>query len=66
MREKNIILKTAIFKEGTTQRAVALKAGISEAVLSMIINGKYNPNKRERKRIARAIGRDERELFVQA
>jgi len=56
-------LKISIWENGITQRELALKAGISEATISLMTNGKYNPDASQRSRIARVLKRPETELF---
>ncbi len=64
MRTNNLALRNAIFASGLTQRFVAKQAGVPEAVLSMIVNGKYLPDDLEKLRIAQVVGKSETELFT--
>jgi len=63
MRIKNVLLKSKIFEKGLTQKAIAQETGISEAYLSMLINGKYIPTEFEKKNIADFLGYKQEELF---
>ena len=56
-------LKIRILEEGLTQREVSRRSGIDEAILSLISNGKYLPDRLQRARIAEAMGSPEVELF---
>ena len=63
MRKKNIALRNAIFEKGITQRSISRKVKIPEALLSMAINGKFNLNDEQQKKIAKILGRNVNELF---
>jgi transcriptional regulator with XRE-family HTH domain len=58
-------LKLEILKSGLTQKFIAEKARINEGLLSQISNGKLIPNKRQRQRIAVALGIHQEDLFEQ-
>jgi len=65
MRNRNTELKNILFDKGITQRELARKSKIAEAIVSMIIHGKYVPDDRQRKKIAAVLRTRERDLFVQ-
>lgn len=56
-------LKLRILEEGLTQREVSRRSGIDEAILSLISNGKYIPDRLQRVKIADAMSKRESELF---
>ena len=56
-------LKLEILKSGLSQKSIAEKARINEAILSLISNGKLIPDRRQRQRIAVAMGIHEEDLF---
>ena len=57
-------LKIRILEEGLTQREVSRRSGIDEAILSLISNGKYLPDRLQRVKIAEAMREPEGELFA--
>lgn len=59
----NVPLKMAIMARGTTQIAVAKKAGLSEARLSRIIHGHDEPTENEKTALAKALRCKVQELF---
>ena len=63
MKKKLNPFRLAILENGCTQREVATKAGIHESIISLIVNGRYVPDERQRRNIAIALGRYEDELF---
>lgn len=56
-------LRQAIFEVGTTQRAIAKKAGISHTILSQAITGRLNLTEDEKTRIANALNMPIADLF---
>jgi transcriptional regulator with XRE-family HTH domain len=52
-----ITLRSAILRAGTSQRAVAKRAGLTENKLSAIVQGWRDPSPAERIAIADALGR---------
>ena len=62
-RKKNKSLKFAIIERDRTQKQIAREAGMSEATLSLIINGVYNPSVEQQQIIARILGKSPKELF---
>lgn len=64
MRTRNTKLKGVLFDKGITQREIARKSEITEAILSMIIHGKYVPDDGQRKKIAAVLRMKERDLFI--
>ena len=56
-------LKTVILEKGIKQRHIAKKSGINECIISLIVNGRYVPDKFQREKIAKASAIPERELF---
>lgn len=63
LAKRNIVLKVAILNSGRTQRATARRLRMDETRLSKLIAGDGIPTKREREKLARAVGRPEAELF---
>lgn len=59
----NLALKMAIVASGTPQHAIARKTGISETILSRIVQGRREPTQEQRRSLARALGRREEDLF---
>ena len=49
-------LKLALLKKGMTQREVAHRSGINEAIISMVANGRYLPDADQKSMIAEVIG----------
>ena len=47
----------------TTQRELGKKIGMSEAVISRIVNGRYVVTEGEKRQIADALGRDIKDCF---
>ena len=56
-------LKIRILEEGLTQREICRRSGLDEAILSLISNGKYIPDRLQRVKIAEAMGTREVDLF---
>ena len=56
-------LKIELLKSDDTQESIAKKARINAGILSQISNGKLIPDKRQRQRIAVAMGMQEEKLF---
>ena len=56
-------LKVRIWESGCTQREISKRAGIDEAILSLITNGRYVPDALQRAKIAQALGQSVSELF---
>lgn len=61
--QKNIPLLVAIAKSGLRQQDLAKKAGVSRAVISMSVNGRYIPSKTHQQTIAKALNRPVAEIF---
>ncbi len=59
----NLQLKLAILENGLSQRELARKTGIHESFISMAVRGKYNLDEIQRAKIAKAIGKPEKEIF---
>lgn len=59
----NIPLKTAFLISGTTQQEVASETGIHYTRLSKIVRGWLKPNAAEKRLIAKALRRQQDELF---
>ena len=57
-------LKSVILANGIKQRHIAKKSGINECIISLIANGRYLPDKRQRRKIAKAIQVSELDLFT--
>jgi transcriptional regulator with XRE-family HTH domain len=64
MRQRNLNLKVSILEKGISQREFAKKAEMAETILSMIISGSYIPSKKQRSKIAKALGKSESDIFV--
>ena len=56
-------LKLEVLRKGWTQRKLARVADIHEATVSLICNGRLNPDPVQRARIAEAIELPEQEIF---
>jgi transcriptional regulator with XRE-family HTH domain len=56
-------IKIAIMLRGLLQFQVAAAAGMTETRLSRIVQGRAIPTADERKRLGKALGKTERELF---
>ncbi len=56
-------LKLKILEEGLTQREVSRRSGLDECRMSLICNGKYNPDRIQRAQIAEALQKSESDLF---
>ena len=56
-------LKRAILKSGMKQLAIAEKAGIEEVRFSRIVNGHIEPTKKEKYKIAEAMGVEQERIF---
>ena len=52
----NTALKVAIVKAGMTQRALARRIRLDEAILSRVVRGKWNLTEPEKARLAKALG----------
>lgn len=59
----NLALKFAILASGLTQRRLARRTRIEETRLSRIVRGQVVPVPRERRALAKALGRVEVDLF---
>lgn len=60
---RNLKLKLILFEQGMTQSKLSSVAGVPESYISLAINGKFNLDPEQRKKIAVALGRNECELF---
>jgi len=60
---KRTKLKMVILGKGIKQRHIAKKSGINECIISLIVNGRYVPDKIQRAKIAKAMLVPEDELF---
>ena len=56
-------LKLAILNSNVPQYVLAAKAGMSETKLSRVVRGRADPTEDERRRIAKALGVSEDDLF---
>ena len=59
----NVALKAALFATGKRQEAIAKAARIAPQDLSHALRGRRELDAKERKRLARVLGRTEEELF---
>lgn len=59
----NTRLLLAIRERGIRQRDLARIIGISETIISRVVNGVYNPDAVLKSRIAKALKRKQEELF---
>jgi ribosome-binding protein aMBF1 (putative translation factor) len=62
---KTTKLKQKLMDKGTKHKWLAQRSGLNESILSLIINGRYNPDKRQREKISAAMEMNEKELFEQ-
>ena len=62
-RRKITPLKIAIAKSGLTQRSLAELSGVAETIISLISNGKWNPDSIQKARIADALNKSVNDLF---
>lgn len=62
----NLALKMALFEERTTQRRLAKKLRMTEPHLSDIVRRRVDPTDDEKAAIAKALKRDQGELFSEA
>jgi transcriptional regulator with XRE-family HTH domain len=60
---KTTKLKQKLKENGTKHKWLAQRSGLNESILSLIINGRYNPDERQRQRIAMALRVPEEDLF---
>ncbi|NQT67102.1 MAG: helix-turn-helix transcriptional regulator [Actinobacteria bacterium] len=63
MTEKGKQLKIACVREGFTQREIARAAGVSPALISMVLAGERRVNERKKKIIARILNRPTEAIF---
>jgi transcriptional regulator with XRE-family HTH domain len=56
-------LKAAFFEEGITSAKVAAVVGIPKSYLSQAVNGRYNLDEQQKKKIAVVLNRTTEELF---
>ena len=63
MRPKNILLKQELFKDGLTQRWLSKKTKIPENQISQHITGRFNFSERQKHKIAKALGKQIKDLF---
>ena len=56
-------LKVAIWQSGLSQGRIARKLGMSQAWLSLVVNGVNDPAPQHRQAIAGILGKSEDELF---
>ena len=60
---KTTKLKKKLMAKGIKQTWLSQRTGINESILSLIITGRYNPDKRQREKIAVVMDMGEVELF---
>ena len=56
-------LKLVLFKHGWTGRELARRTAIQESIISLICNGRYNPDPVQRATIASALNMPEEMIF---
>ena len=56
-------LKIAIIESGFTQKSIAALAGVTETIISLVANGKWNPDSIQKARIAAALDKSVNDLF---
>ena len=56
-------LRLKLLEKGLSQREVAQRAGMTEGLMSLIVNGRYIPTTHEKFQIAKAVQLPEDELF---
>ena len=60
---KKTKLRQKLDEKGTKQNCLAQRLGLNESILSLIINGRYNPDRDQRQKISVAMGMNEKGLF---
>lgn len=60
---KNSKLKIEMFKQGVSQEQLSLSTGIPRSYISLTINGKFNLDHEQQKKIAQALGCKRQDLF---
>ena len=63
--QKNYKLLSAIESEFNTQLSFAKHMAINVAIVSLVINGRYNLNHKEKLKWSQALGSTVEELFVE-
>jgi transcriptional regulator with XRE-family HTH domain len=56
-------LRLKLLRQGLTQREVAIKAGIAESLMSLIVNGRFIPDEQQKERIAEVLALPKEDLF---
>jgi len=56
-------LKLVLLEKKMTQREVAHRSGINEAIISMVANGRYLPDADQKSMISEVVGEDQETLF---
>ena len=57
-------LRLKLLEMGLTQREVARKAGMTEGLMSLIVNGRFIPDERQMELISKAVGFPIDDLFT--
>ena len=57
------MLKKKLEETGTKQKWLSQRSGLNESILSLIITGKYNPDKRQKQKIAMSMKMNVEDLF---
>ncbi len=65
MRRPNTKLKMALLEKGLTQRDLSFEIGISESVISTILNGYRQPGTDLKAKIAEYLGAKSDSLFLE-
>jgi transcriptional regulator with XRE-family HTH domain len=56
-------LKLVLLEKKMTQREVAHRSGLNEAIISMVANGRYVPDEHQKSMISEVVGEEQDELF---
>ena len=64
IKRRNVTpLRIALARSGLTQRALAQASGLNETLVSLIVNGHWNPDSVQKIKIAEALGVSVNEVF---
>lgn len=60
---RNSKLKIVMFEQGISQKELSALTGIPRSYISLSINGKFNLDKEQRKRMAKALRCKQQDIF---
>ena len=60
---KNSRLKIVMFEKNITQENLSQKTGIPRAYISLAVNGRFNLDRPQKRKIAKALGMLDRDVF---